>query len=82
VFVEKCLEKQEGGLLTFNAAYFMFLEFLKRNQMSPLKRSRFKPIFAPLIRDQFELGLRNDLIGEKQKQTCGWKNLRMLELPV
>jgi hypothetical protein len=44
-----------------------------------LKRQVFKPMFAPLIREQFDLGLRNDIVGLNQRQTAGWKTLRALD---
>ncbi len=38
-------------------------------------------MFAPLIREEFDLGLRNDLIiGDNPKQTSGWKNLRAVDM--
>jgi hypothetical protein len=38
-------------------------------------------MFAPLIRDAFNLGLRNDVIDQAtHKQTAGWKGLRAVEL--
>jgi len=49
--------------------------------MVPVKRSIFKGMFAPLIRDAFNLDLRNDVIDqETQHQTAGWKGLRIQEV--
>ena len=80
VFVQQVLEKEANSVLTLTSAYSMFSEFLKRKEMEPLKRCVFKPMFAPLIREQFDLGLRNDVLSENQKQTAGWKNLRAVGL--
>jgi len=82
VFIQQVLEKKPGEVVTLNAAYLLFLEFLKGKQMEPLKRCVFKPMIAPLIREQFDLGLRNDLLGENQRQTSGWKNLRAMDFTV
>ena len=49
--------------------------------MVPVKRSMFKGMFAPLIRDAFNFGLRNDVIDQTTNhQTAGWKGLRALEV--
>jgi len=49
---------------------------VERYTMVPVKRSQFKGMFAPIIRDVFDLGLRNDVIdGTTNHQTAGWKGL-------
>ena len=81
VFVEQVLERQQGEVLTLTSAYLVFTEFLKQKSMLPVKRSIFKGMFAPLIRDAFDLGLRNDVIDQATNhQTAGWKGLRALEV--
>ena len=81
VFVEQVLERQQGEVLTLTSAYLVFTEFLKQKSMLPVKRSIFKGMFAPLIRDAFNLGLRNDVIDQATNhQTAGWKGLRALEV--
>ncbi len=82
VFVEQVLERQPGEVLTLTNAYLVFAEYLRGRGMVPVKRSIFKGMFAPLIRDAFSLGLRNDVIDRiTQHQTAGWKGLRTLEVP-
>ena len=82
VFVEQVLERQPGEVLTLTNAYLVFAEYLRGRGMVPVKRSIFKGMFAPLIRDAFSLGLRNDVIDRiTQHQTAGWKGLRSLEVP-
>jgi hypothetical protein len=55
----------------------VFLDYLKRKELPPIKRSTFKGIFSSLVRDAFDLGLRNDVIDQvSNKQTAGWKGLR------
>ncbi len=81
VFVEQILERQPGEVLTLTNAYLVFIEFLKQKSMVPVKRSIFKGMFTPLIRDAFNLGLRNDVIDQATNhQTAGWKGLRALEV--
>jgi hypothetical protein len=81
VFVEQVLERQPGEVLTLTSAYLYFCEFLRQKSMVPVKRSIFKGMFAPLIRDAFNLGLRNDVIDQATNhQTAGWKGLRALDV--
>ena len=77
VFAEQVLERQAGEVLTLTNAYLVFTKFLKQKSMGTVKRSVFKGMFAPIIRDVFNLGLRNDVIDQtSNKQTAGWKGLR------
>ena len=81
VFVEQVLELQPGEFLTLTNAYLIFTEFLKLKAMAPVKRTIFKGMFAPMIREAFDLGLRNDIIDQAtHKQTAGWKGLRAVDL--
>jgi hypothetical protein len=80
VFVEQVLEKRPGEALTLTNAYLVFCEFLKQKSMVPIKRSIFKGMLAPLVREVFDLGLRNDVIDQRtNKQTAGWKDLAAQE---
>ena len=79
--MEQILERQPGEVLTLTNAYLYFCEYLLGRGMVPVKRSIFKGMFAPLIRDAFNLDLRNDVIDqETQHQTAGWKGLRIQEV--
>jgi hypothetical protein len=70
-----------GRFWSLTNAYLVFIEFLKQKSMVPVKRSIFKGMFAPLVREVFDLGLRNDVIDKvTQHQTAGWKGLRALEV--
>ena len=81
VFVEQVLERQPGEVLTLTNAYLYFCEYLRGRGMVPVKRSIFKGMFAPLIRDVFNVGLRHDIINpETQKQGDGWKGIHALDL--
>ena len=77
VFVEQ-LERDPSQILTIKLAYELFSQYLKQKDMPVLKRSEVKVMLAELIREQYGLGLRNDLIcAENQVQQCGWKGLKM-----
>jgi hypothetical protein len=73
--------RQPGEVLTLTNAYLVFSEFLKLKSMTPVKRSIFKGMLSPIIRDVFNLGLRNDVIDRATNhQTAGWKGLHPLDL--
>ena len=75
-FVEQLLSKDPAKILTVTQAYVHFSEYLKRKEMAPLDRRDFKQMMAELIKEEFGLGLRNDLKEqETDKQKCGWKGL-------
>ena len=81
VFVEQVLERQPGEFLTLSNAYLMFSEYLRGRSMVPVKRTVFKGMFCPLVRETFNVGLRHDIISpETQKQSDGWKGIRALDL--
>jgi hypothetical protein len=61
-------------------AYDLFSQFLKQKNMPALTRPEVKVMLGELIREQYGLGLRNDLVSvESQAQQCGWKGLRWCE---
>jgi hypothetical protein len=77
-FVDEMLTGEPGQILRLADAYAVFRGLLKLRDLPDMRRSEFKAVVAPLVRDQFNLGLRNDLISqESQVQQCGWKGLRL-----
>jgi hypothetical protein len=79
-FVEQVLERQAGEVLTLNDAYMHFLEYLKRKEMPPVNRKVFKSLVLPVVKEEYELGVRNDLQDETgNKWQRGWKGLGILE---
>jgi hypothetical protein len=77
VFIEQ-IERDPSQILTLRCAYELFSQFLKQKNMPVLTRPEVKGMLAELIREQFDLGLRNDLISDgTQVQQCGWKGLRL-----
>jgi hypothetical protein len=54
---------------------------LKQKNMPILTRPEVKVMLGELIREQYGLGVRNDLISqESQVQQCGWKGLKLGEV--
>jgi hypothetical protein len=80
VFAEQMLEPCPNSILTVGQTYALFNQFTKARNMPALKRSLFKGLFAEVIREAYDLGLRNDLVNaETQTQQRGWKGLRPVE---
>ncbi len=75
--MEDLLTCEPGQILMLHDAYTVFCSMLKQRSLEPLKRSDFKAIVVPLIRDQFNVALRNDLVVDERQGVRGWKNLRL-----
>jgi hypothetical protein len=43
-------------------AFTAFCSLLKQRELEPLKRSDFEAMVVPLIKDEFDVSLRNDLV--------------------
>jgi hypothetical protein len=81
VFVEQVLQRQPKGFLTLSNAYLIFCEYLSGKSMVPVKRTIFKGMFCPLVRDVLNVGLPHDIINpQTQKHGDGWKAIRALDL--
>jgi hypothetical protein len=57
-------------------AYVAFCSLLKQGELESVRRE-FKAMVGPLIRDQFDVALRNDLVVDEGQGVRGWKNLRL-----
>ena len=75
-FVEEMLSSEPGNVLLLADAHDAFCKYLKLQQHEPIKRSDFKAVVEPLIRDQFNVCLRNDLRIDERSGVRGWKNMR------
>ena len=45
--------------------------------MQPLTRQEFKGLVAEVIREEFNLGLRHDVLGDNGKHRHGWFSVRL-----
>jgi hypothetical protein len=70
------LTAEPGSVLLLPDAYAAFCNYLKQQQHESIKRSEFKAVVIPLIRDQFNVCLRNDLRIDERSGVRGWKNVR------
>jgi hypothetical protein len=76
VFVERLLESKPNEVMLIGLLYERFAAFVKQKDMSPIKRSEFKELMKPLVRDRFNISLRNDLVIDGRYQQ-GWKDLTL-----
>jgi len=74
-FVEEMLTAEPGKVLLLADAYAVFCDYLKQQNHAQIKRSDFKSVVEPLIREQFNVCLRNDLRIDERSGIRGWKNL-------
>jgi hypothetical protein len=74
VFVERLLKPKPNEVMLVAAAYERFAGLVKQRDMVPIKRSVFKELVTPVIRERFNAGLRNDLVVQGRYQQ-GWKDL-------
>ena len=74
-FVQKLVLKT-GNVLLVGLAYEKYAAVVKGCELEPVKRSVFKDIMKPLIRERFEICLRNDLIVDG-RYAQGWKDLAL-----
>lgn len=72
VFVRKAIVREPAAKLTMGNAFHRYYQFCKDNAMQPLTRSDFKDLVAEVIREEYDLGLRHDVLDERGKQTHGW----------
>jgi len=74
-FVDEMLSVEPGQILKINDAFAVFRALLKERELPDIKRSDFKSVVVPLIKDQFNVCLRNDLGGSGR----GWKDVKMVQ---
>ena len=79
VFVEQVLERVPGESLTLTDAYLHFLEYLKKRNMPPIKRRVFKDLVPPAVKNEYDIGIRNDIHDpDGTNWTRGWSGLGII----
>jgi hypothetical protein len=64
--------REPEGKVTVADAFHRNYEFCKSQGQQPLTRQEFKHLVAEVIRDQFNIGLRHDVLIETRKLGHGW----------
>ena len=75
LFVEKMVLKP-GNVLLIGVAYEKYSELVKENDLDPVKRSVFKEMMKPIVREKWEKCLRNDLVVDGRYMR-GWRDLAL-----
>lgn len=76
LFVERTLVRKSGSAFTVTDAFSRYFQFCQVQSLPPFTRAEFKALVAEVIREQFQLGLRRDLVvDESGKQQEGWQGL-------
>ena len=58
-------------------AYMAFCRLLKERELAPVKRSDFKAMVVPIVKQEFDCSPRNDLVVDVKQGIRGWKNIRL-----
>ena len=77
--MDQLLISEPGQIVKLHDAYTTFLALLKEKSLPQIKRCDFKAVLAPLIREQFDVALRNDLSADDRHNIKGWKNIRLIQ---
>jgi len=81
-FVKKAIVRQPEAKLTIGDAFHRYYAFCKEQRSQPLTRSEFKSLVAEVIREEFRIGLRHDIVDGSGKQQHGWLGIDCrLQLP-
>ena len=78
-FVDEMLTCEPGEMLKLADAFAAFRGLLKQHELPDIKRSDFKAVVTPLIKQTFDVSLRNDLGRPEGGGVRGWKGVKMLQ---
>jgi len=71
-FVQKSIVKDPDSSLTISTAFHKYFKYCQSIKQKPLTRQEFKGLVAEVIREEFRIGLRHDILNERNKQNWGW----------
>lgn len=71
LFVRNCLVPERDKMVTVPDAYGLFNEMLTKEGLEPLRKSLFRGLMSPLIKQEYDLSLRNDLIDANHRWYSG-----------
>lgn len=78
-FVDALPTCEPANVLLLADAYAAFCKLVKQENLEPVKRANFKAMVVPLIKEQFNGCLRNDLRIDGRQGVRGWKNVKLLQ---
>ena len=74
-FVQNLVLKP-GNVLLIGVAYEKYSALVRENDLEPVKRSVFKEMMKPIVREKWEKCLRNDLVVDGRYMR-GWRDLAL-----
>ena len=60
-------------------AYIHFLDYLRSQNLPPIKRRNFTRLVSPVVKEKFDLGVRHDWKETERECESGWKGVGILE---
>jgi hypothetical protein len=75
VFTREVFAPSPSDVLTVTDCYETFTQFCEARGMVPIERKVFRHLIAEIIREEFDLGLRHDVLGRNHRSQQGWKGL-------
>ena len=74
-FARDILKPVPDSTLTVSECYEIFCEFCQDKGCPPVSRRWFRSLIVSVIREEFNLRLRHDVLGSNNRQQNGWKGL-------
>jgi len=83
LFIREGIVPEPSHDLTVHDAYINFTRYCQIHDLTPVNRRDFKNLIAEVVREEFGLGIRNDLKLQDGKWGSGWRGItcRLPELP-
>ena len=75
MFIKKSIKPEPMKTLTVRDCFELFCSFCKASGIQPVERRFFTPMVEDLVREEFSLNLRKDVLGDNQRMQRGWKGL-------
>ncbi len=76
LFIKEAITPAPDSILSVNKAYEHFSTFCSNKGIQPVERKLFKTSIAEVIRQEFGLGIRNDLRDVNGRYQKGWRGIR------
>lgn len=81
-FVQNAMEKEPTTFLTVTDAYHLYTDFLEQRKLEAPDRRLFKPLVVPIVKEEWNVGLRNDLKDANGVGKSAWKGLTASPLDI
>jgi len=77
IFTQTALMPKSQERLTLSQTYAAFRDFCERSGLMVVERRAFKGLISAVIRDEYGIGLRHDIVDEGGKYRRGWSGLTL-----